>query len=94
VQVRISARARREILAAATWWRENREKAPELFDEELRRALDLIVFAPLAGRRAEGNRVKDARVIVFQRTGYLLFYRVVEREHVRVLTLQHGRAQL
>jgi hypothetical protein len=38
--------------------------------------------------------VKDARVIVFQRTGYLLFYRVVEREHVRVLTLQHGRAQL
>jgi hypothetical protein len=65
VQVQISARARREILAAATWWREK-----------------------------EGNRVKDARVIVFQRTGYLLFYRVVEREHVRVLTLQHGRAQL
>jgi plasmid stabilization system protein ParE len=89
--IRISARARREIIAAATWWVENRDKAPWLFDEELQRALDLIAFAPFAGRRAVGTRIKDARVIVLQRIGYLLFYRVVEGDHVRVLSLVHGR---
>ena len=93
MQIRVSARARREILIAATWWRENRDKAPDLFDEELRRALELIAFAPLAGRRAEGARIKDARVILFQRSGYSLFYRLVGRDHVRVLALQHGRRE-
>ena len=93
MQVRVSARARREILTAAIWWRENRDKAPDLFDQELRRTLELIAFAPMAGRKAEGARIKDARVIVFPRSGYLLFYRAVGRDHVRVLAVHHGRRE-
>jgi len=93
MQIRVAALARRQILAAATWWRQNREKAPDLFESEVRRALELIAFAPLAGRRAEGVRVRDVRVVVLQRSGYLLFYRVVGQGQVRVLALQHGRRE-
>jgi plasmid stabilization system protein ParE len=93
VPVRVSARARREILAASSWWRENRDKAPHLFDEELRRALDLIAFVPLAGRRTEGARLQDVRVVVLRQTRYLLFYRVERGHDIRVLSLQHARRE-
>ena len=35
MQVRIAERARREILDASSWWHQHRDKAPQLFDEEL-----------------------------------------------------------
>ena len=91
MRIVVAARARREILAAAAWWRENREAAPNLFEHELRRALILLEAAPHTGRRVIGARVSDARVVVLQRTGYLLFYRLVDDEVVRVLSLNHGR---
>ena len=38
------------------WWRENRPAAPELFESELRAALDRIRTAPLSGSAYEVMR--------------------------------------
>ena len=91
MSVRISARALLSMQAAAVWWRENRDKAPELFEGELGRSLELLAFAPLAGAPVRSSRVRNMRVVSLRRTGYLLFYRVDAQDDVRVLELRHGR---
>ncbi|MCC7071157.1 MAG: type II toxin-antitoxin system RelE/ParE family toxin [Deltaproteobacteria bacterium] len=72
------------------WWSANRPAAPRLFLAELDAALRLIATAPFAGRRAEGVRKKDTRVLVLRRTRYLVFYRVVDERLVRLLAVRHG----
>ena len=57
------------------------------------RALNLLAVAPFAGRPAEGRLITDARVVVFQKSGYLLFYRVEGDDFVDVLALGHGRRE-
>ena len=40
-----------QILRLDEWWRESRDKAPELFEQELATALRTISVAPNAGKR-------------------------------------------
>lgn len=40
-----------QILRLDEWWRENRDNAPELFEQELATAFRTISVAPSAGRR-------------------------------------------
>ena len=40
-----------QILEIDAWWREHRDKAPDLFELELAQALDLIGSAPGAATR-------------------------------------------
>jgi hypothetical protein len=49
--VRTTPLADLHILELDAWWRENREKAPDLFDQELALAFRTIAAAPAAGRR-------------------------------------------
>jgi plasmid stabilization system protein ParE len=69
------------------------EGAPRLFTIEIERCLRLLATAPFAGRRAEGVRKKDTRVLVLKRSRYLVFYRVVDAEHLRVLAVRHARRE-
>ncbi len=43
--------ADRQIEAIDTWWRANREKAPDLFEEELTLAVRMLSDAPGVGKR-------------------------------------------
>lgn len=40
-----------QILEIDAWWRENRDKAPDLFEEELALAFRILESAPAAGRK-------------------------------------------
>jgi plasmid stabilization system protein ParE len=88
VNVRVTKRAQAQINRVAQWWDENRDLAPEAFDEDLAKAFSLLsvepgVGAPLLHARAEGvRRVHLARI------RYHLYYRVRLGE-VEVLALWH-----
>lgn len=86
-------RARREALEIDDWWRANRPAAARMFARELDAALRLLGAAPHAGRRAEGVRKADTRVLVLHRSRYLVFYRVVDAGLIRILALRHGRRE-
>jgi plasmid stabilization system protein ParE len=49
-RIRISARAARQADRASAWWRQNREKAPDAFDDALDDALRLIRLNPGIGQ--------------------------------------------
>lgn len=79
----------RELLAAVTWWRENRLDAPRLLDDEIRQALHHISVFPRSAPLARG---RDARRVTLHGSGYLLFYRVRPRlNRIEVISVLHGR---
>jgi plasmid stabilization system protein ParE len=84
----ISARARREIAEAAQWWLENRDKAPEAFEEDLAEAFDLILHAPHLGILVP-SRIKFVRRVLLRRVRYYLYYRDTA-PGVEVLALWHA----
>jgi plasmid stabilization system protein ParE len=84
----ISARARREIEEAAQWWLENRDKAPEAFEEDLAEAFDLILHAPNLGVLVP-SRIRFVRRILLRRVRYFLYYRDTA-PGIEVLALWHA----
>jgi plasmid stabilization system protein ParE len=49
VKVRFTPRARQRVKFIKRWWQENRPVAPNLFDEELTRATELLAVTPRMG---------------------------------------------
>jgi plasmid stabilization system protein ParE len=70
----ISERAQREIAVAQEWWLENRDKAPEALEEELRAAYELLLETPQIGFRVPTRKRKFMRRILLARTGYYVYY--------------------
>ena len=91
MRVVVSNRARAEAVAAVAWWRENRSAAPDLLATELAASISLIEHAPRVGRHVPEARRPGTRVLILNRTSYLLFYRVVDDDTIRVLALWHQR---
>ena len=85
-------RAKREIAAARTWWRKNRDKAPLAFDEDLPRAIDLILGRPEVGAKVGGTKRPGARRLFLERIRYYLYYEVTEGA-IFVLSLTHTARQ-
>jgi plasmid stabilization system protein ParE len=50
VRVEVTERAQREVNRLGRWWLENRDKAPELFEDELSAAYFRIATDPNAGK--------------------------------------------
>lgn len=71
--VRISALAERHILEIDAWWRERREKAPDLFEQELAAGLQTIASAPGAGQRYP-HASADVRRLLLRSTRNHLYY--------------------
>ena len=86
--LRTSLRAERQIQVARHWWLQNRDKAPEAFDEELVRARNVILDAPHAGKPSRTRHGKLIRRLTLERIHYYLYYRV-ERDRVQLLSLWH-----
>jgi hypothetical protein len=92
--VKFTARARRQTLHHGAKWIIESHDAPGLFDEELDVAIALLGHTPHAGRRVQGRRLAPgARVLVLQKTKFLVFYRLVRKSYVSILGLRPGRME-
>ncbi len=83
--VRTTAQADLHILEIDRWWRQNRHKAPDLFEQELAAAFEMIAAVPGAGRRypypkADVRRLllrsSRAHVYYVERSDYVLIVAV------------------
>jgi plasmid stabilization system protein ParE len=86
MNVRVLPEAIERIDEARAWWLEHREKAPNLFDEELERALDAIATAPATGQRVPLRRGRSVRRMLMPKTAFHVYYEITDEE-VRVLTI-------
>ena len=87
--IQITRRAAAQIREAASWWLANRPKAPEAFQEELRRGFDLISQQPAVGARATNVKLEGVHRIHLSRVRYYLYYRV-RTARIEVLALWHA----
>ena len=87
--VRVTKRAQTEIDRAAQWWDQNRDLAPEAFDEELAEAFLLLAAQPRVGAWVSPMRVSDVRRLHLARIRYHLYYRI-RGDRVEVLALWHS----
>jgi len=87
VTLEVMPRADRQIRAARRWWLQNRDKAPEAFDEELDRAFELIERTPHIAPRIP-TRHGPARRLTIERIRYYMYYRI-HRDRIEVLSLWH-----
>jgi plasmid stabilization system protein ParE len=83
-RVVFAGRARREIVRAAAWWKDNRTDSPELLIEELAEALGKIALAPYAG--ADLSHPSGARRWLLHRCRYHLYYTIDDA--ARTVTLR------
>jgi len=86
----ITTVAARHIRQAETWWRDNREAAPNAVRLELQRAFGLIAAHPRIGSRAKNVRLPDVRRIYLPTIKYHLYYHVIgSPEYVEIVALWH-----
>jgi plasmid stabilization system protein ParE len=87
VIVEASPRAERQIRVAQRWWLQNRDKAPEAFEEDIDHARELLQDFPNAGKPVR-IRIGWVRRLTLERIRYYLYYRV-ETHRVYLLSLWH-----
>lgn len=80
-----AAHARRQIEAAARWWLANRDKAPELFVNDLDAAHMLLAVEPGAGTGFPTPRYPGARRLLMGRTRYHVYYTVHAEEEIELI---------
>lgn len=68
-----------QILAIDSWWRENRDKAPGLFAEELALAFRMLAAAPGVGKRYPHPRASVRRILLRSTRHHVYYIDEVER---------------
>ena len=86
--VRVAAPAREQAAEIGRWWRENREAAPDLFEDELVHALALLADHPEASPLYSKRRGHVVRRIRLEKTRYAVYF-TVEPEAVNVIAVWH-----
>lgn len=62
------------ILKLGAWWRAHREKAPNLFREQLNAAIAYLAENPLTGEHYRRRGVRDLRRYRLKKTPYHVYY--------------------
>jgi plasmid stabilization system protein ParE len=88
VNVRVTKRAQGQIDRAAQWWDENRDLAPEAFDDDLAKAFLLLSAEPGIGAPVLNVRSEGVRRLHLARIRYHLYYRI-HGGHVEILAIWH-----
>ena len=88
MRVELSDEAQHQVSGIDTWWRENREKAPNLFAEELEAALGLLESVPSLG--ATYDESKGVRRVLLKKTGYHVYF-VQRADVLTVVAVWAGR---
>jgi plasmid stabilization system protein ParE len=81
--------AERQLLAARTWWRRNRDKAPGAFDEEMQSALLYLSENLSSSTTYQPARRSGVRRYLIERIRYYIYFRVVE-DKIQVLRIWHA----
>jgi plasmid stabilization system protein ParE len=82
----VSPEAEAQIQVIESWWRANREAAPDLFSQELAEAFANIRAAPEAGHRYPHRARKGVRRVPLRATRHHVYY-VASRERVIILAV-------
>jgi plasmid stabilization system protein ParE len=91
-KIKVSVQAQRQIHEADTWWRTNRDKAPNAIREELERIETLLAFRSYVGARATNVRLAGVRKIHVERIHYDVYYRIVESsEYIEIVAFWSSR---
>jgi plasmid stabilization system protein ParE len=85
VKVELSDEADEQVREIDAWWRENRRAAPNLFTDELDRALLALGEIPTLGTIYQTG-TRSVRRLLLRRTHYHLYF-VQETERVNVLAV-------
>jgi plasmid stabilization system protein ParE len=84
-----------QIEAALLWWSRNRPYAPGLLAREIEAGLDQLSLVPQTGRRVRLSGFPGARRLLLRRSGYHLYYVILEEEReVRLVWFRHARRRL
>lgn len=75
-----------QLLAAEEWWRQNRDKAPDLLAAELEEAIELLRRAPDVGASYPSPELPDAQRFLLRRTRFHVYY-VVRGEALVVVAV-------
>ena len=87
----IAPEAVAEVVAIATWWNKNRLAALKVFQLELDRALLVLAESPQIGPKVRVRGRPGLHVLVLQRSGYLVFYKLdTETMQVTVARVRRG----
>jgi plasmid stabilization system protein ParE len=87
MKFRIAPRALAEAKRTKTWWRANREAAPDLFEMEFEEMLERIIAAPDIGASYEGTRLAVVvRRVLLPKSGQHVYY-AVNGDEVMVLSV-------
>jgi len=89
-RVEFTEDATEQAQAAAAWWRANRSAAPDLFEDELAFALDLLAKMPPLTQVWGEVEGKSVRKIRLPRTRYSLYFVIEGDDLVMVHALWHG----
>ena len=84
-RVQVSDEARRQILEIDSWWTADRSSAPDLFWQELMRAMSLLEAMPLAGKVYRRAGSTNYRRLLRRRSQFHVFYLVDEPARVVVV---------
>lgn len=88
MKVRFSPQANARFDAINSWWRSNRDKAPERFDQEVAEAIELLATSPKIGQLYRVTGDVEIRRVLLKKTRQHLYYRVdSERQLVEVVTI-------
>ena len=81
-------RAKLEVETIDAWWRTNRESAPDLFLEELERALAAVALLPAIGAPARNRRIEGVRRILLRKSRHYIYYRCIT-DTIEILAVWH-----
>ncbi len=74
LQVITSVEADQQIVDLGSWWRENRTAAPDLFKNNLERALEVLIETPMIGVPYERKGIPGLRRYQIRKTPYHIYY--------------------
>ena len=88
MKVRFSPRARHRVKFIKSWWLENRSAAPDLFDEELAHATELLAATPKIGVIYKTKSTAVIYRLLLPKTEQHVYYYIDDSAHeVVVLTV-------
>lgn len=93
VKIELTARAVRDAERRAAWWRRERPAAPQLFEDELRVALDLLRAEPEAGSTYPSRYGRPYRRLLLSRSRHHVYYRVVAPDRLVVIAIWNAVAR-
>jgi plasmid stabilization system protein ParE len=87
MRLEVAKRAQREAKRLGRWWLENRDKAPELFEQELAAAYELILRDPALGQTYLVSRGRRIQRVLMPGTKNHVYYHRKSEEVVRVVSI-------